>query len=558
MHSTMVSNTNRAHHQYHSSTRTHHKSHSSNHSNASNVSLSSQDGSSSSNIIYVEDQDDDGVHLSGHHHEDSNSTFNTRLPVDDTLINATDRKVDHAVTVHSHSHSHPSHPCHPSQSSRSVPVHSTTTIPEHSPHCNHSADRSVSSLHVPVARQSHGMQYFTNHAINAPPSNHLVSPHSAVSSPSKSRIPHYGRLAQSQPHHSSLFGHDYTKNWLFFSKLNSAADYYSNTKLPFNLGGDAAKKCSDCPSDTCSLDSRRKKVKRSSSRMRRLFCVLKRANSICVEMVRVTFEFGVTSCHRVQKWQKELHEQPLEVKEKYFFVASTVISTVLFYILFLCLDFMIRHWFALPLFIVRYSFSISYCISYLTSVIWQHFFNQYFVFAMARTTMNNHNPHNYSASLSSDAFCDSLLRTYVVYGTSLLFTGIIGSVLQIYAGLADEFVLVLTLPMSGVMNYYLLRYCHHREQHQYHAVPTTDAVYHSAAKSSSRGVHGGHGAMHKNKRNHHHGHHRDRGDHTKYHRHSHSMNKMNKTKTIKSGKYGNINMAQSHHNGQHQDDIVIV
>ena len=547
--STMVSNTSRTHHhQYHSSARTHHKSQSSNHLN-SNASLSSQDGSStSSQMIYVEDQDDD---INGVSH--SHDVLNNPHPNGQTLS-----------SEHIHAHSVP---VHHSGSIRSecIPEHSADRQPPRPP------SRPLSS------RQSNGMQYFTNHAINAPSSHsaphHSLHSHSTPSShgshggvgggggsgPSHHERPHrhhhqYNNRRPPAHNHSSLFTHDYTKNWLLFSKLNSVQDYYSNTGLPFNLGApDNTKKYSDCPSDTCSLDSRRKKVKRKASPVRRLFCGWKRANEFCVEMGRVSFEFGVTSCHRVQKWQKWLHEQPLEVKEKYFFVASTVCSTVLFYILFLCLDFMIRHWFALPLFIVRYSFSISYCISYLTSVIWQHFFNQYFVFTMA------------ISAPPSDAFCDSLLRTYVVYGTSLLITGIIGSVLQVYAGLADEFVLVLTLPMSGVMNYYLLRCCHHREQHQYHALATTDNGYHHShsgggGHKSNRHHHRDHHSKYRDHDRHRHGrdgrdaHHHHHHQHHHHHpaRDSHKKSKMGKaTKSkVKNGKY----KTQS----QHQEDIVIV
>ena len=257
---------------------------------------------------------------------------------------------------------------------------------------------------------------------------------------------------------NSLFGHDcqeYMPSFKLFQKLGSAQEYYSNldiSQLPIFNSKKHKDRRSDCPSEISSIDSRRRKKNKVSS-IRRILSWMKYINSIICQIVRITFDFIILSCKKFQKWQKDIQEAPIEIKEKYFFVISTIISTILFYILFLCLDFMIKHWFALPHFITEYSFSISYCISYLTSVIWQHFLNQYFVFALKTTSITNND---------NDNFCDSLIRTYLVYGTSLFITGIIGSILQIYAGMTDEFVLILTLPISGFINYYLLRYCHNK------------------------------------------------------------------------------------------------
>ena len=272
---------------------------------------------------------------------------------------------------------------------------------------------------------------------------------------------------QNRPHHQSLFGHDYNhylKNFVILSKLYSPQEYYSNiqlSQLPFiNAKKPKAWKGSDCPSDISSIDSRRRRHHRKSKSSKAKKCLswIRLLNEAICEF----FSFLSNQIQKFRQWQKELHEAPLEVKEKYFFVISTIISTILFYILFLCLDVMIKRWFALPPFITGYSFSISYCISYLTSVVWQHFFNQYFVFSI---TGNSNNREN---------FCDSLFRTYLVYGCSLLITGIVGSLLQVYCGIADEFVLFVTLPISGIINYYLLRYCHQQnESYQYQLVATS-------------------------------------------------------------------------------------
>eukprot|EP00485_Elphidium_margaritaceum_P024751 CAMPEP_0202714736 /NCGR_PEP_ID=MMETSP1385-20130828/79104_1 /ASSEMBLY_ACC=CAM_ASM_000861 /TAXON_ID=933848 /ORGANISM="Elphidium margaritaceum" /LENGTH=325 /DNA_ID=CAMNT_0049375657 /DNA_START=623 /DNA_END=1600 /DNA_ORIENTATION=+ len=240
---------------------------------------------------------------------------------------------------------------------------------------------------------------------------------------------------------------------------------------------------SDCPSDISSLDSRRRKKRQSrrrNNRLQRALSAITTANAIICSVITHTVRTIVWTCGKLQKWQKDVQEAPIETKEKYFFVASTLVSTLLFYLLFVCLDFMIKHWFALPQAITEFSFSISYCIAYLSSVIWQHFFNQYFVFALKVSTATSTDVLPIDAVNGND-FCDSLLRTYLVYGCSLLCTGVIGTALQARFGIADEFVFFITLPMSGVMNYYLLRYCHSRQSsshgqnyRDYQLVPNSD------------------------------------------------------------------------------------
>eukprot|EP01083_Nonionella_stella_P145941 458338_1 len=417
----MVSNTNstlhKVHHHYPHKPSTTNLTKSSSHSTSSLTS--SQEGSASSAAIYIDDTEDTIHSLPGdlQHADTKSSTLTESLSLPD--IKRDNEQHSKQPHLHRKHHSHHVHPFPPS-------------------HHNHKPYKSSKTHPKPVKSQPH----------------HANSSH---------------------PHQSSLFGHDYIRNFVILSKLYSPQEYYSNiqiTQLPFMSVKKHKYRGSDCPSDISSLDSRRRKRSKSKpSKWRKLITWMKYMNSTLCQTFKFLFEVMLLWCNKFQKWQKELHEAPIEVKEKYFFVVSTIISTILFYILFICLDVMIKHWFALPSFITEYSFSISYCISYLTSVIWQHFFNQYFVFTITRYT-------NHANSMDS-AFCDSLFRTYLVYGCSLMMTGIMGSLLQIYAGIADELILFLTLPISGIMNYYLLRYCHNKQQQEYQLLPTNNnEIYH--------------------------------------------------------------------------------
>ena len=56
----------------------------------------------------------------------------------------------------------------------------------------------------------------------------------------------------------------------------------------------------------------------------------------------------------------------------------------------------------MPIIVLKYFFSISWCISYLTSVLWQHFINQQFVI------IDNN-------ELDDETFLNSLLKTVIIY-----------------------------------------------------------------------------------------------------------------------------------------------
>jgi len=153
------------------------------------------------------------------------------------------------------------------------------------------------------------------------------------------------------------------------------------------------------------------------------------------------FDLLVDLFFKIKVFYKDFKHLDPEVQQQILFSLSTLIGTVVFYIIFECVHFFIKlQVFMFPRLIAApsYTFGIAYSLSYLISVLYQHALNRYLVFT------------------PSDTFCESLLQTYVVYGISLVGTSIIGSVIMSITGMTPELVLTITLPLSGLSNYVLL------------------------------------------------------------------------------------------------------
>ncbi|ETO24967.1 hypothetical protein RFI_12172 [Reticulomyxa filosa] len=165
---------------------------------------------------------------------------------------------------------------------------------------------------------------------------------------------------------------------------------------------------------------------------------------------------GIYLYNRFRIFRKELYEMDVETQQKYYFTFSTILATLLFYLMFEILDAMIKRGLIidLPLFLRQYSFTLAWSVAYLASVMWQHILNRFLVFHTGNSGAES--------SGTDDSFCESLWRTYLVYGFSLVLSGIVGLLLQSWTGLPERMVLFLTLPLSGVSNYYLLRMCYQR------------------------------------------------------------------------------------------------
>jgi len=137
-------------------------------------------------------------------------------------------------------------------------------------------------------------------------------------------------------------------------------------------------------------------------------------------------------------------------RQKCAFLLSSLIGTAILYSMFQ-LQFAIftsQHFFEGPLSNSK-AFALSYYISYLFSILWQHVLNRWLVFEN-----------------SEETFLDSLISTYLVYGVTMLLTSILSMILITLLDWTPTTVFWLTLPFNGVANYYLLQRCFLSESKQ--------------------------------------------------------------------------------------------
>jgi len=163
---------------------------------------------------------------------------------------------------------------------------------------------------------------------------------------------------------------------------------------------------------------------------------------VCSDLLKTFVLLSHLGMSKLRQMHKDFKHLDLETKKQLNFALSTMIGTLLFYIMFECVHFMIHLHITLLFRSPKPSltFALSYALSYLTSVIWQHMLNRWLVFPAA-----------------NDDFCESLLQTYVVYGCSLIGTSIIGSAIISITNISPEIVLFITLPLAGLSNYFLLK-----------------------------------------------------------------------------------------------------
>jgi len=137
-------------------------------------------------------------------------------------------------------------------------------------------------------------------------------------------------------------------------------------------------------------------------------------------------------------------------RQKCAFLFSSLIGTAILYSMFQ-MQFAIltsQYFFEGPLSNSK-AFALSYYISYLFSILWQHMLNRWLVFEN-----------------SEESFLDSLLSTYLVYGVTMLLTSILSMILITVLEWTPTTVFWLTLPVNGVANYYLLQRCFLNERKQ--------------------------------------------------------------------------------------------
>jgi len=142
-----------------------------------------------------------------------------------------------------------------------------------------------------------------------------------------------------------------------------------------------------------------------------------------------------TMCHSC--WME------LGCRQKCAFLFSSLVGTAILYSMFQ-MQFAIltsQYFFEGPLSESK-AFVLSYYISYLFSILWQHLLNRWLVFEN-----------------SDDSFLESLLSTYLIYGVTMLLTSILSMILISVLEWTPTTVFWLTLPVNGVANYYLLQRC---------------------------------------------------------------------------------------------------
>jgi len=143
----------------------------------------------------------------------------------------------------------------------------------------------------------------------------------------------------------------------------------------------------------------------------------------------------------MRKEVKQFRDLDADTRQKLAFVFSSLIGTGMLCTLFKLLTAMLTstRFFVRPLSLSK-SFAISYYIAYLFSVLWQHILNRWFVFESGE-----------------ESFLDSLFSTYVVYGFSMLVSSLISMTLISLVKVDPNSAFLLTLPVNGVSNFYLLR-----------------------------------------------------------------------------------------------------
>lgn len=126
-------------------------------------------------------------------------------------------------------------------------------------------------------------------------------------------------------------------------------------------------------------------------------------------------------------------------RERILFFLSTIVGTALFFILFECLYAVIAYNLELAS-RNETAFVLSYTGAYVVSIVWQHALNRYLVFP-------------------AGSYCVSLVHTYLIYSFSYAVVASLGTLILKNSTIHPRSVTFITLPFSGVINYYFLAHC---------------------------------------------------------------------------------------------------
>eukprot|EP00455_Lapot_gusevi_P005340 TRINITY_DN1227_c0_g1_i2.p1 TRINITY_DN1227_c0_g1~~TRINITY_DN1227_c0_g1_i2.p1 ORF type:complete len:213 (+),score=29.13 TRINITY_DN1227_c0_g1_i2:33-641(+) len=150
---------------------------------------------------------------------------------------------------------------------------------------------------------------------------------------------------------------------------------------------------------------------------------------------RIVLEYGRS---KYRDLKKQYYELSIEIQDKVMFGVSTILGSLIFFILFLAISSIL----AIYLDRADSVFVLSYLFSYLTSIFWQFALNRHFLIGL------DHLP-----------FCSSLMQTYVLYSASLVSVSLFGVMLVNFFEMSPGISSLVTLPASGLLNYYLLSSC---------------------------------------------------------------------------------------------------
>lgn len=144
---------------------------------------------------------------------------------------------------------------------------------------------------------------------------------------------------------------------------------------------------------------------------------------------------------RIRNAHKDFYEMDYEMRLKAMFMLSTLLGGTVFLLIFEAMHMTFS--FYLEDMDLESIWMLAYVMAYVVSIIWQHSLNQCLVFPTPAA-----------------GYCESLCLTFSVYAVTLLMTTLFGAFLMTYLHLSDhpQIVMVLTLPISGVINFYLLRW----------------------------------------------------------------------------------------------------
>lgn len=133
-----------------------------------------------------------------------------------------------------------------------------------------------------------------------------------------------------------------------------------------------------------------------------------------------------------------------DIREKLLFTISSIIGTILFLLLYESIHSLLIYSIELNT-TGDTTFLLSYTISYLISIVWQHELNRILL-----QSVNNNQP-------TSMNYCISLLHTYTVYSASLLCVSLFGSLAIRYLDAPTRLITFLSIPFAGCINYYTLQ-----------------------------------------------------------------------------------------------------